>query len=153
MSRETKIKVAVVIVVGILLCGVGSINKNTDIANGYVGDQKVYVIKFFNYLVTYDEEGNRRYYINVRDFDFMDDELVINREGEEKPEIISRVGEIITIDGYATAIAVLDYSELTIFYLDGGKSSYYGVKEIGNRNDERGRLWILYYDNTLDWIE
>lgn len=157
MSKETKkvIKVLVVIMVGILLCGIAFIKKNTDIDNGYVGKQKVHAVKFFNYLIVYDEEGNRRHYSNVRGFGFIEDKLILNVEESEdkgRTKIISREEKPFGLNGEKKAIAIFDFSKLTVISITGKKIKHYsGVKEIAV--DNCNRLVILYYDGTMDCLE
>lgn len=146
-------KVLVMAIMIIFVYGVITIMQNIEIADGYVGDQEVTIVKFFHYLTVHDKEGNERHYKDVTGYSFIEDELILNiEESRDKGETvkISRTAEMFKRNGKIT-IAILDFSHLTIFDANGGRTYYYGVKEIAN--DHFDSLKILHYDGSQEWIE
>lgn len=158
MKKSTQLKVLatlteVIAIVIVLICVFISIKPHIDIAKGYIGQQEVTIVKFFHYLTVHDKEGNERHYRDVTGYSFIEDELILNieeSEDEGRTEKISRVIEIFKIEG-KTAIAILDFSKLTILYPNGGKTYYYNVKSIVK--DSFNSLRVLYYNGNQEWIE
>lgn len=69
--------VDVTMIMVLVVCGFIIIKSHIDIAKGYIGQQEVTAVRIFDNLFVIDENNNRRYWQNVKNFLFAEDALII----------------------------------------------------------------------------
>lgn len=150
MSKKVKdvIKVVVIVLVVGLLCGSIMIIPHINIEKGFIGQQEVTAVRIFDNLLVIDENDNRRYWQNVKNFLFAEDALIIEAVDPEDASnttirLYRREWNLKILGGEPIKV-VCDFSELTLEFDNGKKKTYDGVKSAGV--DSQGTLYILCFN-------
>lgn len=141
--------VDVTMIMVLVVCGFIIIKSHIDIAKGYIGQQEVTAVRIFDNLFVIDENNNRRYWKNVKNFLFAEDALIIEAVDPEDASNITirlhrREMSLKTFSGKPMQV-VYDFSELTLEFDNGKKKTYDGVKSAGVDKSQQ-TLYIVYFN-------